>query len=596
MKKTILVLTTVVLSIPFISLVAQTGAPQKMNYQAVPRKPDGSLFKTGTSLKVRYKICSDSIHGAIQYAEEQLLQVSQQGAISTAIGIGNKIDGLPHDLMMIDWAKHSYFILVSIDVDSNNVFDPGEDFGGSQLQSVPYALYAEKAGSADVMTDASLQGDGSPDNPLRLSQMGATDGQAMVWSGNAWKPATITGQGMPGPKGDKGDIGLQGPTGPLGLKGDKGDTGLQGPPGPPAPTLSPGVGISIQNNIINNTGDLSNTNELQTLSLNGQQLSLSNGGGSVTLPGSDNNLWVKGMYGIHNNPLSSSVAIGKELDPSSSLGYKFSVLGASSFYYNDPSDATVHINGGYGGMVARGSKYGGYFESKSGMAGIFQTENGIAAEFNAMYGTAIKVNSGNVVIDGPLSPGGNYKLDVKGKSKIDGGLEVKGTSYFNNGGVGYSARFTGWLNFDNGNEDWDIDPTGNFAFRYNGTAKAYVSKVDGTYHTYSDRRLKKDITPFNDVVNKLTHLQAYTYQMKDAVDNTPISLGLMAQEVEAEFPQLVSESKDGYKTLCYDQITVLTVQAIKEQQSQIDTLRKENAEIKAELAEIKKMVTLFSKR
>jgi hypothetical protein len=70
----------------------------------------------------------------------------------------------------------------------------------------------------------------------------------------------------------------------------------------------------------------------------------------------------------------------------------------------------------------------------------------------------------------------------------------------------------------------------------------------------------------------------------------------MAQEVEAEFPQLVSESKDGYKTLCYDQITVLTVQAIKEQQSQIDTLRKENAEIKAELAEIKKMMTLFSKR
>lgn len=49
-------------------------------------------------------------------------------------------------------------------------------------------------------------------------------------------------------------------------------------------TYTAGTGITIAGNVISNSGDLSNTNEIQTLSLVGSTLSLSNGGGSVTLP------------------------------------------------------------------------------------------------------------------------------------------------------------------------------------------------------------------------------------------------------------------------------------------------------------------------
>jgi hypothetical protein len=45
-----------------------------------------------------------------------------------------------------------------------------------------------------------------------------------------------------------------------------------------------GTGINITGSTISNTGDLSNTNEIQTLSIAGSTLSLSNGGGSVLLP------------------------------------------------------------------------------------------------------------------------------------------------------------------------------------------------------------------------------------------------------------------------------------------------------------------------
>ncbi|MBX2890521.1 MAG: hypothetical protein KF734_06310 [Saprospiraceae bacterium] len=48
--------------------------------------------------------------------------------------------------------------------------------------------------------------------------------------------------------------------------------------------LQAGNGISVSGNTISNTGDLSNTNEIQTLSVSGNQLSLSNGGGTVSLP------------------------------------------------------------------------------------------------------------------------------------------------------------------------------------------------------------------------------------------------------------------------------------------------------------------------
>lgn len=53
------------------------------------------------------------------------------------------------------------------------------------------------------------------------------------------------------------------------------------------PTYTAGAGIAISGgNVISNIGDLSDTNEIQVLSILGQDLTLSNGGGTVTIPGS----------------------------------------------------------------------------------------------------------------------------------------------------------------------------------------------------------------------------------------------------------------------------------------------------------------------
>ncbi len=78
-------------------------------------------------------------------------------------------------------------------------------------------------------------------------------------------------QGVPGergPKGEDGQPGQKGDVGPMGPPGPKGEDGLQGPPGPKG---ADGVGIP------------------QTLSLSGNTLTLSHGGGTVTLPASSQN-------------------------------------------------------------------------------------------------------------------------------------------------------------------------------------------------------------------------------------------------------------------------------------------------------------------
>ena len=56
---------------------------------------------------------------------------------------------------------------------------------------------------------------------------------------------------------------------------------------PAAAAYTGGTGISVTGTTIDNTGDLSTTNEIQTLSISGNDISLSLGGGTVTVPAAD---------------------------------------------------------------------------------------------------------------------------------------------------------------------------------------------------------------------------------------------------------------------------------------------------------------------
>lgn len=129
MKK-LFTLLVVALYAPFV--FAQ--APQGFSYQAIARDNAGNP-KANTRVGVKFSILSGSAQGATVYAETHQTQSNNFGLFTLTIGQGSAITGT---FASIDWAGPKY-LKVEIDGLLSNT---------TQLLSVPYALYAEKAGNA----------------------------------------------------------------------------------------------------------------------------------------------------------------------------------------------------------------------------------------------------------------------------------------------------------------------------------------------------------------------------------------------------------------------------------------------------------------
>lgn len=120
----------------------------------------------------------------------------------------------------------------------------------------------------------------------------------------------------------------------------------------------------------------------------------------------------------------------------------------------------------------------------------------------------------------------------------------------------------------------------------NGNIVGFFDVVGGAYTPVSDRRLKKNIAPLDDVLSKVMALKPSTYQFIKNNPNGQVSTGFIAQEVEALFPAFVHtnespELKD-LKTMDYAGMSVIALKAIQEQQVLIEKLQKENATLKSE--------------
>jgi hypothetical protein len=98
---------------------------------------------------------------------------------------------------------------------------------------------------------------------------------------------------------------------------------------------------------------------------------------------------------------------------------------------------------------------------------------------------------------------------------------------------------------------------------------------------FSDERLKQDIAPITGALDKVMAIGGYTYKANDLAHELGVSrydnqIGLLAGEVEAVMPELVTQSAlAGYKTIRYDKVVSVLVEAIKEQQAMIEELRKD---------------------
>jgi hypothetical protein len=149
-------------------------APNFFSYQAVVRDASNELI-TSQAVGLRVSILQGAVDGLVVFAETHVPSTNQNGLFTLQVGSGALVSGT---FSGIDWAQGPFYIKTEIDPQgaANYTIE-----STSQLQSVPYALYANTSGSSVA----------GPQGPIGLQGP----------------------QGVPGPAGEPGPTGATGPAG-----------------------------------------------------------------------------------------------------------------------------------------------------------------------------------------------------------------------------------------------------------------------------------------------------------------------------------------------------------------------------------------------
>lgn len=109
----------------------------------------------------------------------------------------------------------------------------------------------------------------------------------------------------------------------------------------------------------------------------------------------------------------------------------------------------------------------------------------------------------------------------------------------------------------------------------------------------SDISLKKDIQPLENCLDKILQLQSVSFNwVEELVPSRYVKsrpeIGLIAQEVEEVIPEVVGQKfiVDGvYKSINYGKLTAVLIEAVKEQQDQINSLKETVEQLSTKLAQ-----------
>jgi hypothetical protein len=215
----------------------------------------------------------------------------------------------------------------------------------------------------------------------------------------------------------------------------------------------------------------------------------------------------------------------------------------------------------------RGSVNAVYNTFIGNQAGFYITNgnNNLALGFQAGYNNAN--GSGNVFIGNQAgySETGSNKLYISNSSSVP-------PLIYGNFSTGTVAIGT-------------TTPTTSYKLYVNGNAYA-----TGTWSS-SDIRWKMNIIPLANVLCKLLSLKGVNFEWRktefpEINFDSGDQIGLIAQDVEKIFPELVKTDDNGYKAVSYEKLSVILVEGMKEQQKQIDSYKSEIQSLHEEVSQI----------
>ena len=104
-----------------------------------------------------------------------------------------------------------------------------------------------------------------------------------------------------------------------------------------------------------------------------------------------------------------------------------------------------------------------------------------------------------------------------------------------------------------------------------------VLTCGGDIVAFSDVRKKKNIRKLTDALSKIKRINGYTYEFIDVI-NPRRNAGVIAQEVQPVFPEVVYDNDDGTLSVAYGNMASLFVEAIKELEARVERLEKKLSE------------------
>ncbi len=195
----------------FASMAAWAQVPDAIAYQAIALDSEGNEISEA-ELVIRFSIL---IGDSLYYAEEQILQTSDDGHFSCSIGRGSSLNG---GFSNIAWQYGEAHVQLSL-------LWEGEwlEYAPEPLNTVPFALFSE--GMKGLRGDPGPVGEAGPVGPEGAPGLAGPAGPIGMMG-----PPGLPGPG--GPFGAPGPDGFMGPTGFAGPQGPKGNTGPAGDEGP----------------------------------------------------------------------------------------------------------------------------------------------------------------------------------------------------------------------------------------------------------------------------------------------------------------------------------------------------------------------------
>ena len=131
-----------------------------------------------------------------------------------------------------------------------------------------------------------------------------------------------------------------------------------------------------------------------------------------------------------------------------------------------------------------------------------------------------------------------------------------------------------YMQFHDANQ-WRVVAGGTERLEVNGG----TITANGTFNNTSDERLKKNVEPIQNALADICQLEGVTFDWKDSGAS---GQGFIAQQVEPIIPDVVNtDEDDGMKSVNYVGLIGHLVEAIKEQQGQIDDLKAEIQSMKS---------------